>query len=389
MSDASASLIGSGVSQQLQQTGRAATPVNALSDTDTENGFSTIYQDVIGDSTGSLATDDTTQAHTDAATPVMPLQPLITTPIDGTDTAASATDAIDPLAMFLPVDTVVGNNLPQQAGTMAWSGYAAFADNQGAVAQSFAGDGELLVQTTPAVDASLSGSVQRSQQQLRDFLALQPTSVMLNDQPVVAAQSGDFIEQLMTIARDKNGSELTGVQATPQTLNSAFASQLTTAPLTESTLHASATARASGEAIQVTPQHPNWGQELGDRVQWMIGRQIQSAEIRLNPPELGSLEVRIHVQGDQATVNFSSPHGVVRDALDAALPRLRDMLAESGLNLADANVSSQSQGQQQQAGQSSGSSNGRDSDASLAQHEQSVGALTAVKTQSGMLDVFA
>jgi flagellar hook-length control protein FliK len=146
----------------------------------------------------------------------------------------------------------------------------------------------------------------------------------------------------------------------------------------------------SAEGMQLTPQHPNWGQELGDRVQWMIGKQMQSAEIRLNPPELGALEVKIRVQGDQATVSFTSPHGVVRDAIDAAMPRLRDMLAESGINLADVHVSSQSHGQQQQhSAQSQGSSRTGLNDDNLQPSEVSLTTKLPLTAGQGMLDVYA
>lgn len=98
--------------------------------------------------------------------------------------------------------------------------------------------------------------------------------------------------------------------------------------------------------VPVPPQSPAWGQEVAQRVHWMVSQQVQQAEIRLDPPELGSLEVRISVSRDQAHVNFASVHAPVREALEAALPRLREMLAEQGLNLVQAEVFHQSFAQQ-------------------------------------------
>lgn len=105
-------------------------------------------------------------------------------------------------------------------------------------------------------------------------------------------------------------------------------------------------------AITLPVGADGWGQELGNRVQWLAHNNVQAAELRINPPHLGPIEIRINVDQDQASVSFSSQHVVTRDALEAAIPRLRDMLSDNGLNLANVNVSSQSFSDQrgQQAG---------------------------------------
>ncbi len=99
-------------------------------------------------------------------------------------------------------------------------------------------------------------------------------------------------------------------------------------------------------AITVPPQHPQWSQAVGERLHWMVGQQLQSAEIRLDPPELGSLDVKVMVNKDHATVHFVTHNPHVRDALEAATPRLREMFADAGLNLGDVNVSQESFQQQ-------------------------------------------
>jgi len=73
-------------------------------------------------------------------------------------------------------------------------------------------------------------------------------------------------------------------------------------------------------------------------VMWFGANKINSAEIHLNPSDLGPVQVRISTQNDQTTVAFSSPHAAVRDALDQALPRLRDMMGSQGIQLADVSV---------------------------------------------------
>lgn len=100
-------------------------------------------------------------------------------------------------------------------------------------------------------------------------------------------------------------------------------------------------------AIDVPLRQPGWDQALGDRVMWAVNQKFQGAEIKLNPPQLGPIEVRIQMHHDQAQVTFTAQHGAVRDALEAALPRLREMFAASGVGLGDVNVSQHSFAEQQ------------------------------------------
>ena len=95
---------------------------------------------------------------------------------------------------------------------------------------------------------------------------------------------------------------------------------------------------------------PEWGQGMGRQVMWMVNQNISRAEIRLNPANLGPIEVRIEMENDQVNVAFSSRHADVREAVEQALPRLREMLEEKGLNLSDTDVSQHSFAQQQQGG---------------------------------------
>lgn len=101
---------------------------------------------------------------------------------------------------------------------------------------------------------------------------------------------------------------------------------------------------------------PGWGDELGAKVVVVVRDGQQTAEMQLNPPNLGPLEVRLSVQNDQTTLMFVSAHASVREAIQAALPRLSGMFAESGLSMGNVTVGDQSlaqQQQQQQNGQNS------------------------------------
>jgi flagellar hook-length control protein FliK len=91
-------------------------------------------------------------------------------------------------------------------------------------------------------------------------------------------------------------------------------------------------------AIDLPLQAPNWDQALGQRVVWMLAQDTQRAELRLNPPQLGPVEIQITVEGDKTQLSFHAQNAMVKEALDAALPRLREMIADTGLNLVDVHV---------------------------------------------------
>lgn len=136
------------------------------------------------------------------------------------------------------------------------------------------------------------------------------------------------------------------------------------------TLHA--TERLSGQDTQVAAEtakaapntvmeravniaRPEAAGQLADRVRMMVSQGNMSADIRLDPPDLGSMQIRISINGEQASVNFVVQSQQARDMLDQAVPRLRDMLAERGIELGQSSVEQQQKdnksGDSQQQGQ--------------------------------------
>lgn len=90
---------------------------------------------------------------------------------------------------------------------------------------------------------------------------------------------------------------------------------------------------------------PAWDGEFAQKVVWMATQQRQVAELHLNPPHLGPVEVRLTIgadRGAEASAQFASPHLAVREAIEAALPRLREMMADSGIALGNVTVSADS-----------------------------------------------
>lgn len=106
---------------------------------------------------------------------------------------------------------------------------------------------------------------------------------------------------------------------------------------------------ATSDKVVSVVGRPGWGEELGQKMVLMVRGNQQSAELQLNPPNLGPLEVRLSLQNDQASLMFVSAHSSVRDAINAALPKLSSMFAESGISMGSVLVGDQSLAQQNQS----------------------------------------
>lgn len=137
-----------------------------------------------------------------------------------------------------------------------------------------------------------------------------------------------------------------------------------------------------------------WGGALGDKVAWIASQGSQVAELQLNPPNLGPLEVRVTVGADQqANVVFVSQQPAVREAIETAMPRLREMLADSGIMLGNSMVGAESFQQQQQAhSQKSGGGKGGSPEADPLDGVMAgigvSGGGAQVRSGQGMVDMF-
>lgn len=122
--------------------------------------------------------------------------------------------------------------------------------------------------------------------------------------------------------------------------------------LTQSALQVSslpAAPLASSHSLQITTpvqQTAQWGADFS-RVMVQLGQQgaqnpgLQTAEIRLDPPELGPLRIVLSVTESVANAMIFAAHAQTRLTVEQALPQLQQQLAQAGLSLGEANVSDQ------------------------------------------------
>lgn len=123
------------------------------------------------------------------------------------------------------------------------------------------------------------------------------------------------------------------------------------AQASQSSQQAALTARPVNPAMQalgVPFGQTGYSEALVEKVMWMSSQNLRSAEIRLDPAELGPLEIHIQSRGQEHQIQFVSLNPSVREALEAQVFRLREMFTEQGLDLQNVSVSDQSAGQQQQ-----------------------------------------
>lgn len=184
-----------------------------------------------------------------------------------------------------------------------------------------------------------------------------------------------------------------GSPANSQSLRGGAMSELATSaqqPLISAPLpNISAPSNPISIATAVT--QPAWGDEFSQKITWIATQRNQSAELHLNPPQLGPLDVVLKISGDQASAIFTSPHAAVRDAIEQALPKLREMLADSGITLGNATVSDQAgkNGQDSAARKPQDATRTSLSDGATESARIQETRISAISRHNGMVDTFA
>ena len=155
---------------------------------------------------------------------------------------------------------------------------------------------------------------------------------------------------------------------------------------------ASSTSNPASNRIELPIHDSGWKKEFGTQLVWMAKNDQQTARIEINPPHLGPLQISLHLNGDQATAVFASPHAEVRQAIQDGMSQLRDQFASAGLNLAQADVGSQGSSRQQEMfGQNTGNTRNISETAILPGIAQTGEQLNSRPIQQGrgLVDLFA
>ena len=157
---------------------------------------------------------------------------------------------------------------------------------------------------------------------------------------------------------------------------------------------------ASAQGLQTPVLSPAWAQEFGEKIVWMAKSGQQTAQLSLNPAHLGPLTIHLNLDADKASATFTASTAEVRQAIEEAMPRLREMLAAAGVALGETSVGTQTRQEwhtaQQQAAQQEAQSKARNARAARSERdgailEDHLPVAHIARTQHGtsMVDLFA
>ncbi|MBW5810971.1 flagellar hook-length control protein FliK [Yersinia kristensenii] len=171
--------------------------------------------------------------------------------------------------------------------------------------------------------------------------------------PLSAKDADDSTLSAKTIPLTVQAGTITSAAAVDKTLVTSATVPPSLPPVSSPILPTTATASAHISApasgyLSAQLGSQEWQQSLGQQVIMFSRNGQQNAELRLNPQELGALQISLKIEDKQAQLHFVSAHSQVRAAIEAAMPNLRTALAETGIQLGQSSVGSEGQWQQAQ-----------------------------------------
>lgn len=235
-------------------------------------------------------------------------------------------------------------------------------------------DGESLAQEAPSSGFSLAAGIERAPAELSTT----------QDAPKTQPEAGQFQAQLREAAQ--KSAAATEAPAPAATQLQAQAARM----------EAVQPAAVPADRIPARVGSQGWDNQVSQRIVYMVGKE-QAATLTLNPPDLGPVQVVLNVSNDQASVQFSSNQLEVRQALENAIPRLREMMSESGIALGNATVDAGTPDQRQASqdgerranGGAGLNGNGRDSGVGDTAESAPRAARSVALGDRGMVDTFA
>ncbi|HDR9505095.1 flagellar hook-length control protein FliK [Burkholderia cepacia] len=345
------------------------------------------------------------QARTDNATPADAATAAAATVTTAAATAQKTAVSGQPDATAALADHAAGDAAAQPA-TPASTRDAL----QAALAKLTGGSGAIA---TPASGTTASTSAPASSASSASTAAAPLTpKVPTFDRTLADAKGALATQQTPTQATAQALQADANVQSGAQ--HALAAASEATDPAASATLAAGATAAAAAQAnLQLSPAASaiaaanthvlaphvgtaDWTDALSQKVVFLSNAHQQSAELTLNPPDLGPLQVVLRVADNHAHALFVSQHAQVRDAVEAALPKLREAMEAGGLGLGSATVSdggfaSQQQNPQQTfaGGQSPRRGHGGSSAVDAPTDAAQSAPAAASVSRAGLVDTFA
>lgn len=302
------------------------------------------------DPTALLPTDEAdVAAADDAAQSGLPALALsILSEIQALRQGAARSEA--PLSAARAEESTNGRGLPGPTLAAAALGIdSATVSSPDATAPTPGQDAPLRSAPAPAGDAGLAAAVASAARSQR----LAPASAVQsqNAAPRAGAKSEpapQAVSVFSTIPEPRLNAEAPSAP-NEQAAAPRIAAQPLSVPAAPAPMSASTTPVAQA-SIPTPLQSPDWSAALGRQFIALAQQaqgQIQSADIRLDPPELGPLRITLHIQDGVAHAMITSPHAQVRHTIEQSLQQLQQQFADGGLTLGQADVGDQHASHQQ------------------------------------------
>ena len=327
-------------------------------------------------SSEAAAPASTDNATAEASAPAAPATATVAPPADPAAEMLALVGSIQ-LAIQPPAAKAVPE-LPARAGVKADGKNLA----TGPLLAAGQGSGKAAASVIAQTD---SGDFADSLSQAQGKAAATPGSSV----PAGKAEPGKLAIDVQLAATAKAGAAVAEpiLKETPADL-SRLAAQLQPGALQQ----AAAAVAVPADKLTGRVGSPAWDQQLGQKVVWMAAGGDQSATLTLNPPDLGPVQVVLTVTNDQADAAFMSAQPEVRQALEAAMPRLREMMSEAGIAFGNATVSAGTPEQQDQGNrEASGGRRGNGQGGGVAGGEIAIAPATGGRSRPSLsaVDTFA
>ncbi|MEZ9524499.1 flagellar hook-length control protein FliK [Enterovibrio norvegicus] len=198
-------------------------------------------------------------------------------------------------------------------------------------------------QTASAVQAAVNPQAQASTP-LSAFAAIPwtPANMQADPSQPQSASSAALLEATAAKTLSETGKASKEVKAEH------LAQQLATSLGNQSTTTAAKLDNAVAQTpLQMSQNQAEAANALSERVNMMLSKNLKHVDIRLDPPEMGRMQIKLSMNQDQATVQFTVANTQARDLVEQSMPRLREMLQQQGLQLAQSSVQQQDAGGRQ------------------------------------------
>ncbi|ROP62560.1 flagellar hook-length control protein FliK [Enterobacter sp. BIGb0383] len=251
--------------------------------------------------------------------------------------------------------------------------------------------------TTPTTAAAAGGTAS-----LASAAAASAKGALSTDAAALAAGKGKDSNaaakgnDMTTFAQQLAAAPVNATKVEVDTTPTPTAPTIIAAPSAASHITAAAPSGIAAPLINAPLGSPDWQQSVSQHITMFTRQGQQTAELRLHPEDLGQIQITLKLDDNQAQLQMISAHSHVRAALEAALPVLRTHLAESGIQLGQSSISSesfagqqQSSSQQQQQAQRSGTSGTGNFGAEEDEPLNVPASLQSVARGNGAVDIFA